>query len=497
MLGVSIINENNTKQTMETKGSEYTQSFVDIKEILTTPENFYDKIVKVCGWIKTFRGGKKLGFLKLSDGSHVHGLQIVFSDANSDDFKTGTSMSIVGKIVKSLGKGQNVEMHAEKWEIHGKITNPESYPIAKVELSMDYLRGIPHLRTRTDTFQAIRRIESELKYGIDKFFHKHGFIKVKVPCITSSDCEGAGEVFTVTTLNGSSDYSQDFFKKRCYLTVSGQLHLEALVLGGLQKAYTETTAFRSEKSMGPRHLCEFTMLELEFCFSTLEDNMKVNEGLIKAGLQRVLDKCMPDLEFLQNKLKPDLIETIKKYITQPFVVSTHKECVQIMLDDIKSGKVKIDPEKVPESGLMVFREAPGYSDDLSKDHERYITEVIYKGSPVFVRHFPAKIKAFYMPKVDVGSDVEHVDGFDLLFPLIGEVVGGSQRCYDYDELQQRMKEMNVSPEPLEYYSELRKYGSVPHGGSGVGLSRLLMICTGIFNIKDMETFPRSYESCLF
>jgi asparaginyl-tRNA synthetase len=224
--------------------------------------------------------------------------------------------------------------------------------------------------------------------------------------------------------------------------------------------------------------------------------MRVNEGCIKHALKKVLERCYKELEFLQ-KYKPGLIDTIKKYISQPFVISSHAECVKMMLADIQSGKVKIDPEKTPDSDLFVFKEAPEYADDLSKDHERYITEVLFGGMPVFVRFFPAPIKSFYMPKVDLGAEVEHVDGFDLLFPEIGEVVGGSQRESDYDKLLDRMKEMGVGQEGLQYYLDLRKYGTCPHGGSGVGMDRLMMICTGIFNIRDMIPFPRAYEHCHF
>ena len=270
------------------------------------------------------------------------------------------------------------------------------------------------------------------------------------------------------------------------MTVSGQLHLESLVCGGLGSAWCMTTAFRGEKSTGPRHLAEFWMAELESCFESLDENMKVNEGCLKFCFGRVLAKCGGELEFLQAKYRPDLIAQIQKYASTPFIKSSHEECVRLMLEAQEQGKVK-------------FEVRPRYDDDLTKEHERYITEVLFEGNPVFVRYFPAKIKAFYMPKVDAGTEVEHVDGFDLLFPEIGEVIGGSQRESDYHKLLNRMAEMNVRPQSLQYYLDLRKYGSVPHGGSGIGFDRLMLIlCGGIgHNIKDMVPFPRSYKTCLY
>ena len=495
--------------------TDYSQKHTDIKDLFQRPEDHINNTVTVNGWIKTFRisggKGKSIGFAHLSDGTCLHTLQIIFDvkslpDDSKDYFddllkkaKTGMAITTTGLLIKSPGKGQSIEMQAHTYKIFGDVLEPETYPIAKSEqgLSMDFLRTVPHLRYRTDTHLAIGLIRSVIKLAAAEYFDKHGFAEVQVPCITDNECESGANPFTVTTLVNDNDWSKDFFKKHCYLTVSGQLHLEALVLGGLGKAWTMTTAFRAEPSTGPRHLGEFWMLELEFCFGSLEDNMKVNEGCIKYCLQQVLQKCKQELVFLQNKFKPNLIETIEKYASLPFVVSSHEECVKMMLDDISTGKVIIDPDKKPDGDLYTFKEVPDFCDDLSKDHERYITEVLFNSMPVFVRFFPAKIKAFYMPKIDEGRDVEHVDGFDLLFPEIGEVVGGSQRESDYFKLIERMKEMNVNPDSLQYYLDLRKYGSVPHGGSGIGFDRLMMICTGIFNIRDMVPFPRAFEMCYF
>ena len=501
---------------------DYKQSHTDIKDLLTTPDKFVEQIVTVKGWIKHFRKsggkGKNIGFARLYDGC-IGTLQIIYdmkslADDNKGYFddilkrgKHGMCIMTTGLIVKSPKAEQPIEMQAHTYEIYGDVMDPDTFPITK-DISLDSLRLVQQFRCRTDTHIAIARIKSFMKLGMAEYFAKHGFIEVQVPCISDNQCEGGCYPFRITTImnddisliptkDGKIDYTQDFFKKPCYLTVSGQLHLEAIILGGLNKAYTFTTAFRAEKSTGPRHAAEFWMMELEFAFGKLEDNMKVNEGCIKHCFGKILDECYPELEFLQNKFKPNLIETIKKYASVPFVISSHAECVKLMLDDIASGKVKIDPEKKPDSDLCTFKEVPGYSDDLSKDHERYITEVLFRGMPVFVRFFPAPIKSFYMPKIDEGAEVEHVDGFDLLFPEIGEIVGGSQRESDYNKLLMRMREMGVNPESLQYYLDLRKYGTCEHGGSGVGMDRLLMVCTGIFNIRDMIPFPRAYEHCYF
>lgn len=505
--------------------TDYKQTYVDVKDLYYKPDEFIGKCITVNGWLKHFRksGGKSksIGFARLSDGSCVQTLQIIYdvktlsidNETYFDDIlkraKTGMSITTTGLIVKSPKPGQPIEMQAHTYEIYGDIFEPDSYPIAKNEHGMEFLRTVPHLRLRTDTHACIARIKSTMRFAMAKYFNKHGFAEVQVPCITDNECESGANPFQLTTLlgentvesistkNGMIDYSKDFFKKKCYLTVSGQLHLEAIVLGGLSKAWTMTTAYRAEPSTGPRHASEFWMLELEFAFGNLEDNMKVNEGCIKYSFSQVLKHCMSDLEFLQQKFKPNLIETIQKYTNASFIISSHYDCVKQMLADIDSGKVKIDSEKKPDSDLCTFKEIPKYTDDLSKDHERYITEILYDNMPVFVRYFPAKIKSFYMPKINEGSDIEHVDGFDLLFPEIGEIVGGSQRESNYEKLVSRMEEMNVNPKSLEFYGDLRKYGTVKHGGSGIGIDRLMMVCTGIFNVKDMTPFPRAYEHCYY
>jgi asparaginyl-tRNA synthetase len=479
---------------------EYKQAHVDISKIYKDPTQFIGKVVTVNGWIKLFRKGKSVSFVRLSDGTSLQTLQIVFDAKSSfDDLlkrgKTGVSIKVVGLIVESLGKEQSIEMQAQTYQIYGDVVDADTYPIAKSEQTMEYLRTVPHLRYRTDTHACVGRIKSSVKYAVAEFFKSHGFAEIQVPCITDNECESGANPFTVTTVVGD-DHSKDFFKKHCYLTVSGQLHLEAVVLGGLQKAWTTTTAFRAEPSMSPLHMAEFWMTELEFCFGDIYDNIRVNELCIKHCISKVLEECYSDLEFLQEKFKPTLIETLKKYATTPFIITTHAECVKQMLVDIEKGTVKIDPNKTAYD-LCVFKDLPAYDDDLTKDHEKYITGIMYNGLPVFVREYPAKIKAFYMPKVNKGDQIERVDNFDMLMPEIGEVVGGSMRETDYDELKSRMIEMGVNPETLQFYLDLRKYGTVPHGGSGIGFDRLMLAITGMGNIRDMVPFPRSYETCYY
>lgn len=492
----------------------YKQLHTDIKQLLINPNDWVGKMVTVCGWVKTFRKGKKIGFCKLNDGSCVDQLQILFDitlltenhktyfDPVFEKATTGSSLKVIGLIVKSPKGEQPIELQVHHYEILGEIANPETYPIAKTELGMDYLRTIPHLRVRTDTFASIFRIKSAMRMAFAEYFDSIGFCEVQVPLITDNECESGANPFTVTTLMGdgkiatqpvkdsdksSIDFHKDFFKKRTYLTVSGQLHLEAIVLGGLQKAYCMTVAFRAEPSGGRHHLAEFWMLELEFCFGTLENNMDVNEGVVKHCMKKVLEKCRSDLEFLQGKFDPKLIQKLEKYVSTPFIRTTHKECVRKMLEDQANGKIK-------------FETVPKYDDDLSKEHEKYIADVIHGGMPVFICYYPSAIKSFYMPKIKKNADgIDRADNFDMVMPDgIGETIGGSQRETSYDTLVERMIENGIKPESLAFYSDLRKYGTVPHGGSGIGIDRLVMaICGGISNIRDTVPFPRAYELCQY
>ena len=488
---------------------------ITIKDILVKQTTLIESGEQLCvqGWVKTFRsaGSKnksnRLGFMKISDGSCIDHLQVVFSEsdlANFDDLvkaKTGACVKVFGKLISSPAKGQTCELAATSFEVVGEISNPDTYPIAKAELSLEHLRKFPHLRGRTDTLGAVMRIKSALSMDVRKYFESVGFYEVHCPTITDNMCEGGCQTFTCTSLsfepNSITDFSKDFFNKRVYLTVSAQLHLECLIMGSLSKAFTMTRAFRAEASDSKIHTAEIEMLELEATFSTLQENIKVNEECLKYIINGVLTKCRKDLEFLQSKFKPDLIETLERYVINPFAVTTHEECVRLMLEDIASGKVKVDPEKKPEDGLYVFREAPGFSDDLSKDHEKYICSVLNDRIPTFVCNYPAKIKSFYMPKINKGAEIERVDNFDMLMPDIGEVVGGSQRESNYDELIERMVESGINPDTMTFYSDLRKYGTCKHGGSGIGVDRLMLVLTGLNNIRDTTPFFRGYGECMY
>lgn len=503
-----------------------TPSFIQatIKQLYADTSLLNQKI-EVSGWVRHIRtsGGKgrEICFVRLYDGSCNPTLQVICAvqdlpDDNKNYFedlfkrgKSGISLKIRGVLSPSPSKGQTVELHADWYEIIGDVANPETYPITKSGATLETLRSIPHLRGRTETFGCVDRIRSVASLAYKKYFAKQGFCEVQVPLVTDNECESGANPFRLTTIldkkvsdvpalpDGSVDYGKDFFKKPVYLTVSGQLHLEAKVLGGLGRAFCTTTAFRAEPSLSPLHAAEFWMVELEMCFSQLADNIRANEECIKYCIQQVLKHCMPDLEFMQKNYKPNLIARLQKYAITPFVITTHAECVSQMLADIASGKVQINPSKAPTDPLTVFKEAPGLADDLSKDHEKYICQVLYDNIPVFVCHYPAAIKAFYMPKINKGSDIERVDNFDMLMPEIGEVVGGSQREMSYEELKARMIENHIDPQTLQFYLDLRKYGSVPHGGSGIGFDRLMLALTGLSNIRDTIPFPRAYEYCLF
>ena len=483
--------------------SDYVRKYQLIRDIYSDPESI-GKDVTVCGHIFAVRLAAKstIAFISLVDGSTARHLQCVYTkDGTKDEelFKhlhKGACLRLSGTIVEcpESAKGQLFELQVKSYECYGSVES-ESYPLAgKGEIHMDTLRQLPHLRGRTKTFMAVEVIKKRTYSAIHEYMKKIGFGEIAPTETTENECEAASCPFVVTTLidkdvktipvkEGTTtiDYDKDFYRKRVFLTVSAQLHLEATVCA-TGDGYCMTIAFRAEPSTGPRHLSEFCMPEYEFRFGTLDDNMQICEGLLKYCITCVLKDCAYELEFLQEST-PDLITGLRRYVSEPFVRTTHQECVRRMLEDKAAGKV-------------TFEIDPAYEDDLTKEHERYITEKMYGGLPVFVKYFPKKIKAFYMPVIDKGEEVEHVNGFDLLFPLIGEVVGGSQRIWKHDELVQRMDEMGVSKEPLQWYLDLRKHGGMPHGGAGIGFGRLIMVLTGL-QIKDTQEFSRSYQSCLF
>jgi asparaginyl-tRNA synthetase len=445
----------------------------------------------VKGWVRTRRGNKNVSFIELNDGSTVHNIQIV-ADNNKfgiDFLKpitTGACIGVTGKLAQSLGKGQSVEIQAEDIVIYG-TADPETYPLQKKEHTMEFLREIAHLRPRTNTFGAVFRIRHHMAMAIHTFFHERGFFYFHTPIITGSDCEGAGQLFQVTTLNlsdlpkaenGCIDYSNDFFGKQTGLTVSGQLEgeLGALALGAI---YTFGPTFRAENSNTPRHLSEFWMIEPEVAFNELEDNMQLAEDFVKYCVRWALEKCSDDLEFLNNRYDPELIDRLKFVIENDFVRLTYTEGIKILEDAMAKGQK--------------FEFPVGWGIDLQSEHERYLVEKHFK-KPVILTDYPKNIKAFYMKLNDDGKTVR---AMDVLFPKIGEIIGGSQREDDYEKLKARAKEMEVPDKDIWWYLETRQFGNAPHSGFGLGFERFLLFVTGMSNIRDVIPFPRTPKNADF
>ncbi len=455
--------------------------------------------VVVMGWVRSFRNSQ---FIALNDGSTIHNIQIVVDGEKIDatDFKritTGAAIRIDGQLIESQGKGQSVEVVAEKIEILGDC-DADKYPLQlKNRPSLEYLREIAHLRFRTNTFGAIFRVRHTLTYAIHDFFHKKGFFNIHTPIITGSDAEGAGEMFRVTTLNldkplpttedGHIDFKQDFFGKSTNLTVSGQLEGELAALA-LSKIYTFGPTFRAENSNTTRHLAEFWMIEPEFAFADLTDNMDLAEDLLKHCIQHALDHCKDDLEYLNQRLadedkqKPtaersemSLLEKLQFCLANPFERVTYTEAIAI-LKDSKPNKKKQFKYLIEEWGA-----------DLQSEHERFLVEKHFK-KPVILTDYPKEIKSFYMRQNDDGKTVR---AMDILFPGIGEIVGGSQREERLDKLTQRMEEMHIPADELYWFLDTRRFGSCPHAGFGLGFERLVLFITGMSNIRDVIPFPRT------
>lgn len=461
-----------------------------ILELFTNYLSFLGTVVTLSGWVKHRRGQRKRLFVELTDGSCLEHVQVLFerSDFEThseifDSVKERMSLRITGELVKSPAEGQLFELKAKSYEILGDVH--EDYPIeAKTELTMDYLRGYPSLRGHTETMKAIRRIKSRAFHAISSYYDHQGFYCVDEPFLTESACEGGCAPLQVTSLlegksgNIKVDYTEDFFRKPVYLTVSAQLHLEcdALALG---RVYDWTRAFRGEQSQTSKHVSEFTMLEHEFCFNTLEENIAMVTGAIKAATVEVLRSCTSDIRHLEEKQRPGLYQSLVAIARDPFIITSHEECVRAMLADVESGKA-------------CFTKLPGYEDDLASEHEKYIVDILYSGRPVAVRYFPSTVKSFYMPLM---PDGKHVDCFDILFPRVGEIVGGSQRESDYERLMGRVHTLGLDPKPLQFYTDQRKYGTVPHGGMGLGFDRLVMYLSGTDNIRDVISFPRAFRLC--
>ena len=444
--------------------------------------------INVKGWVRTRRGNKNVSFVALNDGSTINNLQIVIENAKfGEEFlkpiTTGACISVNGTLVQSLGREQAVEVQANEIEIYG-AADPATYPLQKKGHSLEFLREIAHLRPRTNTFGAIFRIRHHMSYAIHKYFHDRGFYYFHTPIITASDAEGAGALFQVTTLDlgnvpkkedGTVDYSQDFFGRQTNLTVSGQLEgeLGAMSLGAI---YTFGPTFRAENSNTPRHLAEFWMIEPEVAFNDITDNMDLAEDFMKYLIRYALENCMEDIGFLAKMYDHELIDRLHFVVNNNFVRLTYTEGVDILE---KSGQK--------------FEYPVHWGTDLQAEHERYLVEKHFK-CPVILTDYPKEIKSFYMKQNDDGKTVR---AMDVLFPKIGEIIGGSEREADYDKLMNRVNELGMSIESIWWYLESRKFGTAPHSGFGLGFERLMLFVTGMTNIRDVIPFPRTPKNAEF
>lgn len=459
---------------------------VTIKDLYRNTENYIDKTVEVAGWVRTVRDSKAFGFIELNDGSFFNNLQIVFNDklANFEEVRKLTiSSSIIvnGKVVKTENAKQPFEIHADSVEIFNLAD--ADYPLQKKRHSFEYLRTVAHLRPRTNTFNAVFRIRSVAAFAIHEYFQNNGYVYVNTPIITCADCEGSAEMFKLTTLDldkplpqkdGKTDFSEDLFGKKAYITGSGQLHGETFA-EAYGKIYTFGPTLRSENSNTKTHANEFWMIEPEIAFCDLEQLMDIEEDCLKFVVSRVLEKCPEEMEFCNNFIEKGLIDKLHKLVNSKFVRIDHKEAIDILKKADKEWEFK-----------------PEYGEDLAKEHEKYLTE--YFNGPVFVKNWPKDIKSYYMK---LNPDGETVAGVDLEVPGAGEIMGGSQREENYDKLVARMKEMGIATEPLYWYLDLRRYGSAIHSGFGLGFERLLMYITGIENIRDVIPYPRTPNNCDF
>ena len=454
-----------------------------IKEIFKDIDGFNGKMVTVCGWVRTLRDSKAFGFIELNDGSFFKSCQVVFERANLAEYdeiakqNVGASLIVTGKVVATPEMKQPFEIKAEKITVEGSST--PDYPLQKKRHSLEYLREIAYLRPRTNTFSAVFRIRSEAAFAIHSFFNERGFVYVHTPLITGSDCEGAGAMFQVTTLDlqkvassGKVDYKKDFFEKPASLTVSGQLNVETYAMA-FGNVYTFGPTFRAERSNTPRHAAEFWMIEPEMAFADLNDDMDVAEAMVKYVINYVMEHCKEELEFLNNFVDKGLLDRLNNVRENEFVRLTYTEAIKI-LEPIK------DKFEFPVS----------WGCDLQSEHERYLTEQVFK-KPVFLTDYPKEIKAFYMK---LNPDGKTVAAADLLVPGIGELIGGSQREENLELLEKRMDELHMKKEDYSWYLDLRKYGSVTHSGFGLGFERMIMYLTGISNIRDVIPFPRTVSN---
>ena len=455
----------------------------------------------VKGWVRTKRGNKNVAFLAVNDGSIIHNIQVVADPAKFEEelkrITTGACIGVEGKLVESQGSGQTVEVQAERIVVYGEA-DPNTYPLQKKGHSMEFLREIGHLRLRTNTFGAVMRLRHNMAMAIHTFFHERGFFYFHTPLITASDCEGAGEMFHVSTLDpenpprkedGTIDWEQDFFGKFTALTVSGQLEGE-LGATSLGKIYTFGPTFRAENSNTPRHLAEFWMIEPEMAFYQLDDLTALEEEFIKYCVKWALDHCMDDLEFLNKMIDPGLIERLRSVIDTDFVRLPYTEGIKILEEAVAKGHK--------------FEFPVSWGVDLASEHERYLVEQHFK-KPVIMIDYPKEIKAFYMKLNDEPVEAGKKQGFsgltvqgtDVLFPQIGEIIGGSVREENYDKLMGRITELNIPMKDMWWYLDTRRYGSCPHAGFGLGFERLMLFVTGMANIRDVIPFPRTPKNAEF
>ncbi len=457
-----------------------------IKELLKG-KNLNEEIIAK-GWVRTKRGNKNVKFIALNDGSTIHNIQVVVevneeNEKTLRDISTGASIAVTGKLVESMGKGQKFEIQAKEISIYG-TADPNKYPLQKKGHSMEFLREIAHLRFRTNTFGAVTRLRHAMSFAIHKYFNDNNFYYLHTPIITGSDAEGAGEMFRVTTLDlqntpqnekGKTDFSQDFFGKETNLTVSGQLEAELGALA-LSKVYTFGPTFRAENSNTPRHLAEFWMIEPEMAFYDNEDNMDLAEDFTKSLIRYALENCMDDLEFMAKMYDEELIDRLKFVTKNTYKRITYTEAIEIL-------------EKTEQKWEFPVK----WGVDLQAEHEKYLVEKHFK-RPVIVVDYPKSIKAFYMKQND---DDKTVRALDVLFPKIGEVIGGSQREENYEKLNKRIKELKIPKKDLWWYLETRKFGTAPHSGFGLGFERLMLFITGLGNIRDVIPFPRVPKNAEF
>ena len=458
-----------------------------VKDLYKDVNSYVGDIVEVSGWVKTVRDSKSFGFIELNDGSFFQNVQIVFDTGlgnfeNIRKLSISSSIIVVGEVVKTENAKQPFEIKANNIDIVNVADS--DYPLQKKRHSFEYLRTVSHLRPRTNTFNAVFRVRSVLSFAIHKFFNERGFVYVHTPIITGSDCEGAGEMFQVTTLDvenapknadGSIDYSQDFFGKQAHLTVSGQLDVETYA-HAFRNVYTFGPTFRAENSNTVKHAAEFWMIEPEICFADLNDDMNLAEDMIKHIISYVLENAPEEMEFFNKFIDTNLFDRLHNVLNSDFGRITYTDAIKEL-------------EKVNDK----FQYPVTWGTDIQTEHERYLSEVVFK-RPVFVTDYPKEIKAFYMKLNDDGKTVAATD---LLVPGIGEIIGGSQREDDFDKLKNRLKELNLREDDYWWYLDLRRYGSCKHAGFGLGFERMMMYLTGMQNIRDVLSFPRTPKNCEF